>query len=787
MSVWVMRSEPPGSGGGCGRHLGAARGREILEQQQRERDDTSFHSMCMFCDQEFTGNRSVLLNHMAREHAFNIGLPDNIVNCSEFLAVLQEKLDNLQCLYCEKIFRDKNTLKDHMRKKQHRRINAKNKEYDRFYIINYLEFGKSWEEVQSEDDRELIDNLEEDWSDWEEHPKSHGFDFLKIKSEHGLNFYQQVKLVNFIRREIHHCRCYNCQEKFQSKGGLISHMEETKHITFLPARSTWDQPQYYFPTYENDTLLCTLSDSEDLVTEDQSEDVPVVSEDISSLKALKQSSVLNQLLREENNMNLVSPGSIHHPVAPLFASPFLFALGPRCSRDRLQQQDAENVLRKAEQPPNCTVKQKQFLSLSGGNGIEVVQQILQLSGNFSCLKFVFRASFPKLSHEDPDQEFVALHKAGTEKPPVKRGPVAGSLCLSVPTSNRKPGHYKDPDQRPSRNPCSSFWHLEEPRKHQGQLSAVTAVHLDTGELQRYFFGINVSKFRARRQLCDAFVSHQRPELSDLHRASQTNRPHFRNQWESSKGSLIKRLSMFLVHWGWKKSEDFSQAHLAGPEERICSIYSPAKAVEASEYVLLRVVCVLAMKGKAKTDFLHQSMGSYPFLSRSRKGLQVYGSLSSPAVFNSFFPLRAALRAQKQVEKRSLGPLTTSVSFEDFPLNAAFLFHGEAEPWEHQQKSILSSSIQSPGLSFRCLRAPHIFNPRATRVTAGSSGFASSQFLRVTICFVAGNFSVQQKSVWKFGGQIVLKRELHIPALRMLPGSGVPRWGQGLADTAGKEW
>ncbi|XP_051482531.1 zinc finger protein 277 isoform X2 [Apus apus] len=260
--------------------------REILEQQQRERYDTSFHGICMFCDQEFTGNR-------------------------------------LQCLYCEKVFRDKNTLKDHMRKKQHRRINAKNKEYDKFYIINYLEFGKSWEEVQSEDDRELLDNLEEDWSDWEEHPvcavclfceqqadtteklylhmqKSHGFDFPKIKSDHGMNFYQQVKLLNFIRREIHHGRCYNCQEKFQSKGGLISHMEETKHITFLPARSTWDQPQYYFPTYENDTLLCTLSDSEDLMTEDQSEDVPVLSEDISNLKALKQSSVLNQLLYEEN-------------------------------------------------------------------------------------------------------------------------------------------------------------------------------------------------------------------------------------------------------------------------------------------------------------------------------------------------------------------------------------------------------------------------------------------------------------------------------------------------------
>ena len=78
-------------------------------------------------------------------------------------------------------------------------------------------------------------------------------------------------------------------------------MEETKHITFLPARSSWDQPQYYFPTYENDTLLCTLSDSEDLIPEDQSEDVPVVSGDISSLKALKQSSILNQLLCEENS------------------------------------------------------------------------------------------------------------------------------------------------------------------------------------------------------------------------------------------------------------------------------------------------------------------------------------------------------------------------------------------------------------------------------------------------------------------------------------------------------
>lgn len=124
---------------------------------------------------------------------------------------------SLQCLYCEKTFRDKTTLRDHMRKKSHRRINASNREYDRFYVINYLvkralaaprlaappahllssvspqELGKTWEEVQSEDDGEPVEDeheeyeprpgrptpapplspaslLHRDWSDWRAPP-----------------------------------------------------------------------------------------------------------------------------------------------------------------------------------------------------------------------------------------------------------------------------------------------------------------------------------------------------------------------------------------------------------------------------------------------------------------------------------------------------------------------------------------------------------------------------------------------------------------------------------------
>uniref|UniRef100_UPI0037E75953 zinc finger protein 277 isoform X2 n=1 Tax=Semicossyphus pulcher TaxID=241346 RepID=UPI0037E75953 len=169
---------------------------EVLEQQQKERDDSSFHRLCMFCSEEFSGNRSSLLNHMAREHSFSIGLPDNIVYCNQFLDTLQNKLDNLQCLYCEKTFRDKTTLKDHMRKKAHRRINATNREYDRFYVINYLELGKTWEEVQSEDDRELVDDEDDDWSDWQAHPVSAVCLFCDHQSETMEQIYTHLKDIH---------------------------------------------------------------------------------------------------------------------------------------------------------------------------------------------------------------------------------------------------------------------------------------------------------------------------------------------------------------------------------------------------------------------------------------------------------------------------------------------------------------------------------------------------------------------------------------------------------------
>ncbi|XP_013855828.1 zinc finger protein 277, partial [Austrofundulus limnaeus] len=119
--------------------------------------------------------------------------------------------------------------------------------------------------------------------------ETHSFDLHHLKAKLNLRFYQQVKLVNFIRRQIHQSRCYGCQKKFDCRVDVLQHIVSEGHVMKLPEMSIWDQPQYYFPTYENDTLLCTLSDSDEDKSDDptHSEDIPIIAEDISNLQRLK--------------------------------------------------------------------------------------------------------------------------------------------------------------------------------------------------------------------------------------------------------------------------------------------------------------------------------------------------------------------------------------------------------------------------------------------------------------------------------------------------------------------
>lgn len=58
------------------------------------------------------------------------------------------------------------TLKEHMRKKQHKRVNPGNHVYDKYYMVNYLELGKTWEQVLCEDDEEESGGEEEEEGEW---------------------------------------------------------------------------------------------------------------------------------------------------------------------------------------------------------------------------------------------------------------------------------------------------------------------------------------------------------------------------------------------------------------------------------------------------------------------------------------------------------------------------------------------------------------------------------------------------------------------------------------------
>ncbi|ODM90821.1 putative zinc finger protein [Orchesella cincta] len=156
-----------------------------------------------------------------------------------------------------------------MRKKQHRKINPHNSEYDRFYVVNYLEPGKTWEDIEMEDNTE-DENREEEWTEVSEenqrnvvclfcserdavfenvldHMKTeHHFDFLRITESFG--FYEKVKLVNYIRRAVYQLSCLSCDERFQDQGLLLAHVSEHNingSVELMPTVEKWNQAEYF--------------------------------------------------------------------------------------------------------------------------------------------------------------------------------------------------------------------------------------------------------------------------------------------------------------------------------------------------------------------------------------------------------------------------------------------------------------------------------------------------------------------------------------------------------------
>ncbi|KYN22935.1 hypothetical protein ALC57_04718 [Trachymyrmex cornetzi] len=254
-----------------------------LAQQEAERADTSFKRGCIFCRTEICGLRAAYIKHLYQKHNLYLGKPENLVFVDELLDKIQNNIESLICIYCEGTFKDRMVLKEHMRKKFHKSINPHNKEYDKFYINNYLQPEKTWERKQanlktkpdigggsSENEDE-----ESSWSDWNDesvtitclfcnysnneftciltHMKeAHSFDFEETVKD--LTFYQKVKVVNYIKRQIQLQRCIFCETKSDN---VLEHMKNQQHCK-IAIQKVWDQPEYYFPMSENDSFLYNL-------------------------------------------------------------------------------------------------------------------------------------------------------------------------------------------------------------------------------------------------------------------------------------------------------------------------------------------------------------------------------------------------------------------------------------------------------------------------------------------------------------------------------------------------
>jgi hypothetical protein len=58
----------------------------------------------------------------------------------EYIEHLRDKINRNECIYCEKIFTDRITLMDHMRKKNHKEVNPKNNYYDKVFLFEFFNF-----------------------------------------------------------------------------------------------------------------------------------------------------------------------------------------------------------------------------------------------------------------------------------------------------------------------------------------------------------------------------------------------------------------------------------------------------------------------------------------------------------------------------------------------------------------------------------------------------------------------------------------------------------------------
>lgn len=277
--------------------------KSVVDQHQFELTDKEFTRGCIFCRDVIGPMRSDFIDHLYNKHFLLLGKSEKLVFVDHLFDRIEKQMEGLICLFCEKLFKDRTALKEHMRKKGHKKINPANKSYDQYFLVHYYKERQSTnmkrktkpanevpKQPQPPKPRDLLTDdyapdSDSDWSDWKEESqtvtclfcpdKQKNFTSLKkhMIEEHNFNleevlatrsFYERIKIVNFIRRQMLNHRCIACEKKHEDRTSLQVHLKEENHCEVPESTDRWNQPEYFFPTFEDDALLYFLEEDTNL-------------------------------------------------------------------------------------------------------------------------------------------------------------------------------------------------------------------------------------------------------------------------------------------------------------------------------------------------------------------------------------------------------------------------------------------------------------------------------------------------------------------------------------------
>jgi hypothetical protein len=97
--------------------------------------------------------------------------------------------------------------------------------------------------------------------------EDHGFDFLQSTRDLDLDFYDRIKLINFIRHQHCNCICFSCKEPFEAIEHLSLHIKDRHEVTGIrplpKSDAIYSSVKFMFPFHENDPLLMYYDDDDD--------------------------------------------------------------------------------------------------------------------------------------------------------------------------------------------------------------------------------------------------------------------------------------------------------------------------------------------------------------------------------------------------------------------------------------------------------------------------------------------------------------------------------------------